>query len=363
MSYFDKLNYSLANEDTRIEYELLEDKLESVLCVAGSGSRALPLLARHPHKLEIIDLTETQLYLAELRIQAARQLTHEEFLFFLGYRGALTQGSLNGDDRLPLFEKLDLSQDCKEFWQKHSEDWSSHGFIFLGKWERHFLKLGYLFRNVLRMDLRPIFEAQSLEEQKQLYRKHFRPQVFKNFLRLVANEFVFNRFLYKGHFAGNEDRKTERKAPWQFLDDQFRHLFHTQLARKSYFLQMMFLGKIYYEEGLPIEAWPQVHREVQKAKTKIEYRKEDLLQSLPRVPHDFISLSDTISYLTDDQANNVLQITHKNTAPGSKVVIRSFLRGPKNIELDGWSELQTQNTWAEANDCTGVYRFHIFQKN
>ena len=64
--YFSKLNYSFANEDTTVEMEILPKGAQRVVCVAGSGSRVLPLLAKKPHKLVCADLSEQQLYITEL---------------------------------------------------------------------------------------------------------------------------------------------------------------------------------------------------------------------------------------------------------------------------------------------------------
>ena len=362
MAYFEKLNYSLSNEDTRIEHELLRPSLARVFSIAGSGARVLPLVAKNPETLDVIDLAEAQLFLVELRLAAARRLDYEEFLFFLGYRGALPGGESGGDSRAQLFKKLELSEKCRAFWLEHEAEWAPRGFVLLGKWENHFQKLGFLFRNVLRMNVAPIFEAQSLEEQKELYKKYWHPVIFRNFLRLVANEYVFNKFLYKGHFAGSAENKTESRAPWKFLDEEFYRLFTTTLVRKNYFLQVLFLGFIRYEEGLPLEAHRSIVDAVKKSKTQLAYHQGNLLEFVKKTPYQFISLSDTISYLDQDDATNILQNLHPQTAAGSHMVIRSFLKAPQKIETRGWRARLDLDSWAFNVDGTGVYQFHIFEK-
>ncbi|MCM2281509.1 MAG: BtaA family protein, partial [Bdellovibrionaceae bacterium] len=99
MHYFDDLNYTLSNEDTRIEHGLLKKGADHVFSIAGSGARVLPLIAKHPKNLNVIDMSQEQLYLNELRLAAAQELTYEEFLFFIGYRGGLAEGDPQGDDR------------------------------------------------------------------------------------------------------------------------------------------------------------------------------------------------------------------------------------------------------------------------
>lgn len=360
--YFSDLNYTLANEDTRVEYELLPAGASLVFSIAGSGARCLPLIARHPKEMYIVDMSPAQLYLVELRLAAIKKLSYEEYLFFMGYRGALPQGSDDGDSRVELFGQLELSKECKDYWQQRQRGWSERGFILLGKWENHFQKIGKLFRDYLQCDFSPIFEAQSLKEQNELFVRHWPSVRWTSFLRIVASEYVFNKFLYKGHFSGGKDRKTDQRSPWRMIDEEFRRIFSTQLVRKNYFMQILFLGKIRYEEGLPLEAQRHIFDNIKSSPTKVHYVAGNLLQVLPNQPWSFVSLSDTISYLDAATANQVLQNLHADIAEGSRIVIRSFLRAPTQLDHRGWSPSPETEDWARKLDGTGVYQFHIYQK-
>ncbi|MEK2646555.1 DUF3419 family protein [Bdellovibrio sp. BCCA] len=361
--YFSDLNYTLSNEDTRIEFDLLPEGAERVFSIAGSGARCLPLIAKNPKYLDVIDMSVSQLYLCELRLQAMKTLTYEEYLFLMGYRGALQGGSDSGDDREVLFNKLTLSAEAKSYWVERKEGWKPHGFILLGRWESHFQKLGYLFREVLQCDFSKVFEAQSLNEQVELYEKYWPKIRWNSFIRVAASEYVFNKFLYKGHFSGKSEHKTEQRSPSQFIMEEFSRIFKTQLVRKNYFMQILFLGRIAYEEGLPLEAHQHVVEAVKKSKTEIRYLNGNLLEHLPQHPYDFISLSDTISYLDGKDANQILQKLSKETKSGSQMVIRSFMRAPTAIDVTGWKALADKDQWAQNKDGTGVYQFHIFMKS
>ncbi|MGZ3770192.1 MAG: DUF3419 family protein [Bdellovibrio sp.] len=360
--YFSDLNYTLSNEDTRIEFDLLPANADRVFSIAGSGARCLPLIAKNPKCLDVIDMSVSQLYLCELRLQAMKTLSYEEYLFLMGYRGGLQGGRDDGDDREVLFKKLTLSDDAKAYWTERISGWRSRGFILLGRWESHFQKLGFLFREILQCDFSKVFEAQTLEEQIDLYHKHWPAVRWKSFIRIAASEFVFNKFLYKGHFSGKSEHKTEERTPSQFIMEEFDRIFKTQLVRKNYFMQILFLGRIAYEEGLPLEAHEYIVDAVKKSKTEINYLHGNLLQQLPYHAYDFISLSDTISYLSEHDANQILHKLAPNTKSGSQMVIRSFMRAPTAIDTKGWTELKEKNTWAQAKDGTGVYQFHIYAK-
>lgn len=360
--YFSDLNYTLSNEDTRIEYDLLSENVERVFSIAGSGARCMPLIARHPKILDVVDMSVSQNYLGELRYQAIKALTYEEYLFLMGYRGALQSGDDKGDDRLSLISKVKLSKEAKDYWMERKEGWAPKGFILLGKWESHFQKLGFLFRDVLQCDFSKVFEAQSLQEQIELYEKHWPHVRWKSFIRVAASEYVFNKFLYKGHFSGRTEAKTESRPPWQFVLEEFDRIFRTQMVRKNYFMQILFLGKIAYEEGLPYEAHQEIFDKVKASPTKVNYLLGNLLDHLPKQAYDFVSLSDTISYLSQEDANKILQKLHPGTPSKSHVVIRSFMKAPTAIDAKGWESLKDKDQWAQAKDGTAVYQFHIFRK-
>lgn len=360
--YFSDLNYTLANEDTRIEFELLPEGAERVFSIAGSGARCLPLMAKNPKYLDVIDMSVSQLYLCELRLQAMKTLSYEEYLFLMGYRGALQGGADSGDDREQLFRRLKLSPEAAAYWEERINGWKKKGFILLGRWESHFQKLGFMFREVLQCDFSKVFEAQSLAEQIDLYEKYWPRLRWNSFIRIAASEFVFNRYLYKGHFSGRSEHKTEERAPWQFIMEEFDRIFRTQLVRKNYFMQILFLGRIAYEEGLPLEAHEKTVAAVKASRTEVRYLHGNLLEELPKQAYDFISLSDTISYLGERDANQILQCLNPASKTGTQMVIRSFMRAPTAIDLKGWEELQEANHWAQKKDGTGVYQFHIFRK-
>ncbi|NUM59666.1 MAG: DUF3419 family protein [Bdellovibrionaceae bacterium] len=361
--YFSSLNYTLANEDTIVEYELLPMNVDRVFSIAGSGARCLPLLAKNPKVLDIIDMSQEQIYLCELRYESMRQLSEAEWLFFMGYRGAIQKLKLEGDSRLELFEKLSLSDKTRSFWLERKNSWIGKGFILLGRWESHFQKLGKIFRDYLQCDFSSIFQAQNLQEQISIYEKEWPRVRWNSFMRILASEYVFNKFLYKGHFSGKEEHRTEQRPPYQFIIEEFDRIFRSQLVRKNYFMQILFLGEIRYEEGLPLEAHSECIQKVKKSTTKLNYHVGNLLELLPKNAYDFISLSDTISYIPDAAANEILQKLNPQTSRGSQMVIRSFMRKPKQINTENWSVLKEKEVWAHDVDGTGVYEFHIYQKH
>ena len=101
-AHFNGLVYTLTNEDSLVEAELLPDNTERVIAIAGSGSRIVPLLTKSPKELVCVDLSVEQLYLTELRVESVRHLSRDEFIQFFGYPSA----SDSAQNREALFKKL-----------------------------------------------------------------------------------------------------------------------------------------------------------------------------------------------------------------------------------------------------------------
>ena len=361
MSYFiENLNYTLSNEDTLIEQKILPDKADNIFVVGGSGARVLPLLVKNPKTIYVSDLSMKQLFLVELRLQAALHLEYEDFLFFLGYRGACQDGGIDGNDRYTVFKSLPLSNECRLFWEEQKNIWIQRGFIGLGKWERHFQKLNLIFRKYLKFNMMEIFKAQSIEEQKELYKKYFKKVLFRWFLKIFANESVFNKYLYKGSFPSAKKEGSRDKLLWKFLEENLERIFTTTLVRKNYFFQLLFLGRIYFEEGLPLEAHRNTIDQIKKSTSKIIYTQGDLRERLKEDRWDFISLSDVISYLPQEEANCFLKKISPQMNPSSKIVIRSFLKTPGNMDESGFKREPPLEEWAFQQDSTSVYNFNIY---
>jgi S-adenosylmethionine-diacylglycerol 3-amino-3-carboxypropyl transferase len=353
--YFGKLNYSLANEDTRVEFELLPERCKRVLAVCGSGARAVPLLARNPEHIDVVDISPDQLRLGELRITAVRTLEYEEFLHLMGYPCAYGPSA-----RWDLFSKLKLSEETKQFWIARRSSWEPTGFLALGSWERHFVRLGDILRLVCRIDATPIFDAQSLEEQLAAYRKRWKPARFRLFLKLAFGRVAFNRFLYRERSKRNEANPTPLPL-WKMIEQNMARLFTTTEVRKNFFLQLMFLGGIRYPEGVPLEASEPIFKQAKQSMTRVEYRCAKLQDHLRRQSYSFCSLSDTLSYLEEPDAREILSgIPEPTDGASARIVIRTFRRHPKVHETGCWQLNNSLSSWAKSLDCTGVYDFQVF---
>lgn len=355
--YFRRLNYTLANEDSRVELEALPENAGSVLCVAGSGARLLPLIARRPARVTCVDVAPEQLYLAELRVEAVRALPLDEYLAFWGY----PPRSARPQERREVFATLPLSDAARSYWQKVFDERQWGSILYDGRWERTFAKLARVNGALTREAGRKLFEARTAEEHQDYLRKHFPRRRWLLTLLLLGNPVVFNLMLYKGDFP----RKNLPGTPYSFYRDSFDKLYRAGPARENFFLQIVFFGELRYAEGNPIECNPEVYDKIRSALPHCEilYRQGDVvdLARAERGPVDFVSLSDVPSYLRPPAEQTFLQQIRCSLAPGGRVVARYYMRVPERVDRTGYDDITSEFAGLIAREKVGVYRIEVLQ--
>ena len=360
--YFIDLNYSLANEDTIVELDLMAENSKNVFVIPSSGAQALPLLSKNPLEMDIVDISYGQLALTELRREAQKVFSNEEWIYFMGYAGDLVDFSFKKEDRLMMFRKLSLTDETRNYWLSSENLWKDQGFIWLGRWEGFFKKLSDSTRKILGYDFERFFEANTLEEQREIYLKHWPAKRFKFFLSIVTSKNFMDTLLYRGFFAGADSKKTKPISAAEHIDSSYRNIFMNHLAKENFFMQMLFLGKIKYKKALPIEAREDIYNKSQKATTVIRYHKGPYEQFLYSKAYDFVHMSDVLSYVSDEDGSALLSRLHPDTNTGSIVVARAFLKSPSTWEADGWKRQHDWEKQALVKDGTGVYDFLISKK-
>jgi S-adenosylmethionine-diacylglycerol 3-amino-3-carboxypropyl transferase len=358
-AYFTKaLNYTLANEDTAMELAMLPDRLGHILSVAGSGGRVLPLFSKKPKRLTCVDVSQEQLYLTELRVESARALTHAEFLAFWGY----PPRSATPGERKDLYSKIKLSKEADSFISGlfASQNWNS--VLYLGKWERTFGTLSQVNQRMTGLAGRKLFECLTLDEQKAYLKKGFPKTAWSAVVFLLGNAGIFNALLYKGHFP----KKNIPDSFYGFYSKTFERLFQQAPARESYFLQLLFFGKVVFAEGCPVECKPEVFQAAKEglSQAEIRYERGDLLEKIHGVdqPIDFLSFSDVPSYFKGETERAFMQITRPKLSSGALTVNRNYLHIPENTDMKGFKSATHEFQSAIDAEKVGVYVVDVRRK-
>jgi S-adenosylmethionine-diacylglycerol 3-amino-3-carboxypropyl transferase len=357
--YFNSLNYTLANEDTTLEMRVLPESARHVLAVAGSGARVLPLLARMPDKVTCVDLSREQLLLTELRFASARSLRREDYLCFWGYPPRL----VSPDFRKRVFSDLEISRDCREFFEALflRSGWNS--LLYTGRWETTFAKISKLCQTLLGKDALRIFEAKNFNEHMLFMSREFSQVRWNTLVFLIGNSTFFNALLYKGHFPQKNVPGSHRR----YYKDAFNRIFAGGIPRENFFLQLTLLGKILFEEGNPVECESGVYEKIQSGlkNAKVIYRLGNVVDVVSESavdPIDFVSLSDVPSYFDEKTSRDFLQTMARGLNDGAWVVARYYLRVINWMSREGFIRVNESFAKEIEEEKTQMYHIDIFRK-
>jgi S-adenosylmethionine-diacylglycerol 3-amino-3-carboxypropyl transferase len=347
-NYFQSLNYSMANEDTTLEYELGKSlNAKNILTVGGSGSRALPFLALPLESLTIVDVSADQLLLIELKLETIRQLSHADALSFWTDE--------DQELRETIFKKLKLADKFHEFFKFHTENNPSSPPLYWGKWEKTFQTFAKLTKVLFSEKVREgLFTAQDPYDY---YQKHIKGLKWNMLLKIVGNKAMFNSLLYKGSFI-------QKNSPLSYFDYYFRafdRLFGLDV-KKSHFLQLCFCGKVLFPEALPIEFSPDIFKKIKASKIEPSYQQGSVFERKETTQYDLISLSDVPSYLSGEIEKNYVQSLAHNTAPNGVIVNRFYLRTTEHTDTKGFVDVTKDSRILISQELVQMYQVQLLKK-
>lgn len=356
--YFNSLNYTLGNEDTTLEVEMIKVlKPESIFSVCGSGGRSLPLINEKTKNISLCDLSKYQLALAELRLKTYKTLTHQDFLIFWGY---CPYGEADySRRRKDLFYSLDLTVDTKKFFEELFVEIGFQSLLYLGKWEKTFKILASICKVLLgEKVIDKLFSFHTLEDQKRYYESEFPKAKWKLVLFLLGNKSVFNALLYKGDFIKKNDPETH----YQYYFNAFDRLFTTVLARESFFLNLCFFGKLKFHEGNPVESSHETLERIKNSSCEVSFLASDMIKHLSEgdKKYDFLSLSDVPSYFGGELERKFLQMIKPSLNPGAIVVIRYYLR-ICDTDISGYKDVTNDYADLLRHEKVQMYKVNIYQ--
>ncbi len=357
-TYFNSLNYTIGNEDTALELEIMPENTRHVFAVAGSGSRIVPLLAKNPHFMTCVDSSAEQLGLTELRIASLKILDHGEFLAFWGYPSEY----MSPNERKNIFNDLTISKHTKKIISSLFEKNSFESLLYTGRWEQTFQRLSRINKRIVGERGIGIFACRSKEEQKNYLKTKFPHKAWSFSIFLLGNAVVFNTLLYKGNFP----KKNIKKSIHSFYRERFEYLFKQDLARKNYFLQLLFFGKLQFAEGLPIECDKEVFLKAKEGShnTQVIYMQGDAIELVrhSKFPIDFLSLSDVPSYFTRPREQEFLQDIRSNISSQGVIVSRYYLRIPEKLNTEGYKDITDDFKKMIGEEKIQMYSFGVYRK-
>jgi len=357
--YFYALNYTLANEDTEFEYDITQAlKPKKIISVCGSGSRAIPLITSETQELILVDLSKYQLMLAALRVEATKEFSFDEFLLFWGYPPF--KSDENNLKRKELFEKLHLDLETSNYFKGLFEYHQWNSILYIGKWEKTFKFFSKVVRKIMgEKVLHDLFNQDTLSDQQDYIKTKFPKLKWKLIMSILGNKSLFNALLYKGDFI----KKNVDESYIQYYDQAFNHLMNHDMVKKSFFMQLCFLGEIQYQEGNLIEAREAVFKKTKKnlKNTKVTYLEKDIISAIKDEKDvDYVSLSDVPSYFSDELEKNFFQMLKPGLSDQAIVVNRNYLRIP-NANRSGYTDITETYQEALLDEKVQMYRIEVLK--
>lgn len=347
-TYFQSLNYSMANEDTTLEYELARKiNAKKILTVGGSGSRALPFLALPIDALTIVDVSADQLLLIELKLQTIKQLEHRDAITFWTSEDAAA--------REIIFQKLKLDQKFQDFYRFHAKQNPKLPPLYWGKWEKTFRTFSKITGLFFSKNLREA--AFKTDRPGTFFKEHIKGIKWDAIIKIVGNKAMFNSILYKGSFI----QKNSALSYFEYYSQAFERLFSLDIKR-SHFLQLCLCGKVVREEGLPIEFDPILFARIKASNVTPNYQQGSVFERPESTQYDFISLSDVPSYLSGEMEKNYLQMIKKNVANSGVVVNRFYLRTTEKTNESGYKDITPEHVGIISQELVQMYQVQLLQK-
>ena len=349
------LYYAHVNEDNSVERTLLQRSDSKIaIAVAGSGERVLALMD-HPslERVVAIDINPQALFLLQLKLEALKALTVEEYLRFIGH------AQCKRGDRGELFKRIApyLTHDCSVYWRDRMNRVEA-GLLGTGHFELFLSGIRPLLVSFLgRRFLRILCDATYTLDAGQRMR-----------WRLIAGTFS-RKWIYR--LMGNRDVAfIGDGADVRIIPDALTSMIDGRRASASFLLHLIFKGHL---RDMSSPALPpslqeavlgKIKERLTRKKVSVEFCHADVLEYAKHHPCDlpaFYSLSDILSFEDHDYLAELLETIPDRK--GTVIVVRSFLRNRLSlVQLKELVRSYREIRFLDEFDRSGMYQVIVIER-
>ena len=188
------------------------------------------------------------------------------------------------------------------------------------------------------------------------FEKHIKGHRWDLLLKIVGNKAMFNSLLYKGDFI----KKNSTLSYFEYYSQAFDRLLRLDVKR-SHFLQLCFLGKV-YKEALPIEFSPEIFELIKKSPVEPIYQQGSVFGPKGDTLYDLISLSDVPSYLSGGIEREYVQVMRTHLNAGGLIVNRFYLRVTENTDEAGFQDVSHKHRDLIDEELVQMYQVQLLMK-
>lgn len=352
------INYSQCWEDPEILIEALNINVDDiVLSVTSGGDNTIALLLCGPQRITAIDLNSAQNHLLELKLGAAKALSYDDYLSFLG----ITDTSARPES----FSKIIsyLTPEASSWWSKHHAV-IEKGIINNGRFEK-FLNLfrKYIFPFVhSSKTIAQFITSPSLKAQREYYKNHWNTRKWRIYFRLATSSSVLKYFArQRGMFKYVKMKKVSN----EYLKRLELNLNNIPITN-NYFLHYCLTGR--FNEALPVYLQKKNYRLLKKNKTlPLSIITNDVISYLKSMPANFytkFNLSDIFEALSENETSLLWREIIRTSKSGAVIVYWDNLLPkpvPSNLSDIVKAERQLERKLSSKDRVFFYGDFHIYK--
>lgn len=347
MTFFSKLNFSSSNEDGASELAALcAAPPRRLVCLTGSGTRVFDMLLGNPGEVIALDLNPFQNELLRLKMAAFDTLNDTELFAYLGLSARTGEC-----EQLHLRVAAALTESSRAFWAKNIR-LIHNGIWYSGLWER-VLRLGARGTRLIRgRHIGQLFAATSLEEQAEIWRRHFDDWIWRTSIRTLGRRWFWTHVIGEpGGALIPSPTVVEAR-----LRGSFNHASQSFFFRDSDFASLILRGRHEGPRAIPLHLQSGNTDLVRARLNRIRIVQGglDTLTGSDIRDADAFSLSDFGSYCTQEAHDACWRGIHAVAAPGARVCEREFLNALPFARGVAWDEALSSRL--TATDKSFIYR-------
>lgn len=187
---FKGLVYAQIWEDPVVDMEGLAIHPDArVMCIASGSCNALSYLTANPASVTAVDLNRAHVALGRLKIAAIRHLpSYERFHRFFAHADHKENAEVYKTMIAP-----HLDRESRAYWEKRDLrgrrriSYFTRG-IYRQGLLGNFIGLAHVFAKLYKIDLGKLLEAQTLEEQREVFERELAPVFEKKFIRWLTDQ-------------------------------------------------------------------------------------------------------------------------------------------------------------------------------
>lgn len=320
--------FGLSQEDERTEAAALGLPGGRVLSIASAGDLPLSLVALGAGRVVAVDVSPSQLHLAELKRAAVLGLEREDAIGFLGFLPAPPRA------RVAWFQHIRslLPPASRRYWTAHGGA-IRRGVVWAGRFERYLAVARGLLRPLLEPRVEALLACATLAEQRATFLRVLDRPVVRRAFHVAFHPGLYRRRAVAAQ--GLQHRVSGSSLGLEFFE-RFRDMCTETPAADNYLLQLATMGRVRHVDAVPAYLRAEGVATLRRRADVLSFRwmtVTDAVETLPAGTFDRFHLSNVSDWLSPDEFRRLLAAIAGRARRPARVVWRYLHRRP-DVPLD-----------------------------